>query len=200
MLHAEQVYHIYNHAIGNENLFRNEENYAFFLRRYAYFIHPVARTYAYCLMPNHFHILVKIRSENEILNTFPKLKTLEKQDFDKFISKQFSNLFSSYTQSYNKVYHRKGSLFIKNFRRKEIRTDAYFTSVIQYIHKNPVHHGFTSELQSWYWTSYHSILSNKKTLLEKSEIINWFGNTAQFVMAHQMQDDNFTELSKDDFY
>ena len=80
------MYHIYNHANGNDNLFRNEENYAYFLKRYAYFIHPIAKTYAYCLMPNHFHLLVKIRSEEGIAITFPKIRTLEKLEFDKFIS------------------------------------------------------------------------------------------------------------------
>ncbi len=77
-LKPNEMYHIYNHANGNDNLFRNEENYAYFLKRYAYFIHPIAKTYAYCLMPNHFHLLVKIRSEEGIAITFPKIRTLEK--------------------------------------------------------------------------------------------------------------------------
>jgi REP element-mobilizing transposase RayT len=151
-LKPNEMYHIYNHANGNDNLFRNEENYAYFLKRYAYFIHPIAKTYAYCLMPNHFHLLVKIRSEEGIAITFPKIRTLEKLEilekleFDKFISKQFANLFSSYTQSYNIVFRRKGSLFIKNFQRKPVKSEAYFTSLVQYIHRNPLHHGFCDKI------------------------------------------------------
>lgn len=61
------VYHIYNHANGSENLFRNEENYHYFLSKYAEYIFPIADTYAYCLMPNHFHLMVRIRTEKEIM-------------------------------------------------------------------------------------------------------------------------------------
>lgn len=48
------IYHVYTHAIGNESLFRSAENYDYFLHRYAYHIHPVAETYAYCLCPTIF--------------------------------------------------------------------------------------------------------------------------------------------------
>ena len=49
---AEKYYHVYNHAIGTENLFINRENYAYFLKRYAQYLLPVVGTFAYGLMPN----------------------------------------------------------------------------------------------------------------------------------------------------
>ena len=61
------TYHIYNHAVGKENLFHEPRNYYFFLRLYAERIASIAATYAWCLMPNHFHIVLRIRSEDEIL-------------------------------------------------------------------------------------------------------------------------------------
>jgi putative transposase len=61
------VYHIYNHANGSENLFRCDENYHYFLRKYGEYMYPVVDTYAYCLMPNHFHLMVRVRSEAEVL-------------------------------------------------------------------------------------------------------------------------------------
>ena len=205
-LKPNEMYHIYNHANGNDNLFRNEENYAYFLKRYAYFIHPIAKTYAYCLMPNHFHLLVKIRSEEGIAITFPKIRTLEKLEilekleFDKFISKQFANLFSSYTQSYNIVFRRKGSLFIKNFQRKPVKSEAYFTSLVQYIHRNPLHHGFCDKIEDWNWSSYHSLLCTKRTLLKRDELMDWYGNIPHFVEAHKVNDQYYVELGNDDFY
>ena len=205
-LELNGIYHIYNHANGDENLFRNNQNYLYFLKRYAHFIHPIAKTYAYCLMPNHFHVLVKIRSKEEIVATLPKFETLEKLTeleeltFDKFISKQFSNLFSSYTQSFNKVFKRKGSLFIKNFKRKPIKSNSYFISTLQYIHRNPVHHGFCTNIEDWNWSSYHSLISQKSTLLEKKEIMDWFGTKEYFAEAHKLPDKNYVELSHDDFY
>ena len=112
MLTFDTYYHIYNHANGDENLFREKKNYHFFLKKYHQHIDPIAETIAWCLMPNHFHLLVKIKSEEEMKNsTFSKFETLEKlirleklEDKNNFISKQFSNFFSSYTQSFNKIY------------------------------------------------------------------------------------------------
>ena len=132
-LEPEQYYHIYNRANGNEKLFLNDGNYYFFLKRYQHYILPIADTYAYCLMPNHFHFLVKIKPPL----TFQKYKT-----FEKFASKQFSNLFSSYTQAYNKQNNRKGSLFIPRFNRNLITSEDYLKNVVIYIHLNPIVHSY----------------------------------------------------------
>lgn len=58
-----QTYPIFNHAIVSENIFREDENYRFFLKQYAKYLGDVVYTYAYCLMPNHFHLLVGVKSE-----------------------------------------------------------------------------------------------------------------------------------------
>lgn len=67
------MYHIWTHANGNENLFRTDENYLYFLAKYAHYIYPVAETFAYCLMPNHLHLMIRVREEQELSN-FLKLK------------------------------------------------------------------------------------------------------------------------------
>ncbi|MFA5555659.1 MAG: transposase [Flavobacteriaceae bacterium] len=158
MLVFEKYYHIYNHANGDENLFREQKNYAYFLEKYEQHINPIAETIAWCLMPNHFHLLVKIKTEDEITSTFPKFKTLEKlktlEAKSNFLSKQFANFFSSYTQSFNKIYERRGSLFLKNFKRKEIVDENYLRNLILYIHLNPIKHGFTDIISDWKWSSY----------------------------------------------
>ncbi|MCF6359136.1 MAG: transposase [Cyclobacteriaceae bacterium] len=59
-------YHIYNRANGNENLFRSDENYEYFLKKWGEYISDIADTYAYCLMPNHFHFLIKTKTEIEL--------------------------------------------------------------------------------------------------------------------------------------
>jgi putative transposase len=66
LLLPDTVYHIYTHANGNENLFRCEGNYRYFLAKYAERIYAVVDTYAYCLMPNHLHLMVRVRGEEEI--------------------------------------------------------------------------------------------------------------------------------------
>ncbi len=61
------MYHIWTHANGIENLFLNDENYFYFLEKYSLYIEPVAETFAYCLMPNHLHLMVRVKEENEVL-------------------------------------------------------------------------------------------------------------------------------------
>jgi REP element-mobilizing transposase RayT len=60
-------YHIHNRGINSCNLFKNSENYVYFLNLYDQYISPVADTFAWVLMPNHFHFLVRIKEENEII-------------------------------------------------------------------------------------------------------------------------------------
>jgi putative transposase len=189
-----KLYHIYNHANGFENLFRTDENYRYFLKRYAHFISPVADTWVYCLMPNHLHFLVQIKEENEIAETFGKFQTFQK--LEARISKQFANLFSSYTQAFNRMYDRKGSLFIPNFKREEITDDIYISNVIVYIHRNPVHHGFVKNMADWPWSSYLAMLTDKPTALKREEVLKWFGNLEEFLKFHQLPMNQLLESLK----
>ncbi len=195
-----KTYHLYTHANGSENLFRNAENFRYFLKRYEAYIPTVADTLAWCLMPNHLHLLVRIKSEAEVIKVYPKTSSQTSEvllprninlgglegltQIEKRISKQFSNLFNSYTKSYNKMYGRMGSLFIPNFKRKEITSDSYFTSIIHYIHHNPVHHGFVKHLTDWPWSSYPDFLLPELTSVQQ-EVIDWFGNREQFILFHK---------------
>jgi REP element-mobilizing transposase RayT len=165
-----QSNHIYNHANGRENIFLEEENYKFFLQKYAKYLGEVVDTYAYCLMPNHFHFLVGVRSEEVLRATFPKFETLEK-----LVSKQFANFFSSYTQSFNKVYDRKGSLFIKNFKRTPIFDERQWQETFLYIHLNPIKHGFVKNHQNWKWSSWHAYQhEDKSSSLDRAYYMNFF--------------------------
>jgi REP element-mobilizing transposase RayT len=202
ILQPGEIYHIYNHAIGDDNLFREDGNYLYFLKRYADFIHPVAHTYAYCLMPNHFHVLVKIRSEEELkldadeedvnLEGFKNLPGLERH-----VIQQFSNLFNSYSKAYNKVYNRRGSLFIKNFKRKPVSRECDLPSVVSYIHRNAIHHGFCDTIEDWYWSSYHTYLNNKKTLLAKEETFAWFGGKEEFIRRHAFEKEKHFQFAEE---
>src|SRR5699024_10289115 len=113
-----------------------------FLKRYANYIYPIAGTYAFCLMPNHFHFMVKIRSKEELEDFFTgKYPDKDPQSFQNFadlLSNQFKNWLISYAKSFNKKYNRRGSLFLDNMNRKPVRNDAYYNRLIYYIHQNPV--------------------------------------------------------------
>ena len=185
-LEPGQFYHIYNHANGHENLFVNEGNYYFFLRKFMQYIHPIADTFAYCLMPNHFHIAIKIKSKKELL----KIPGIEKYaTISAFLSKQFAKLFSSYTQAFNKQQSRRGSLFVPNFSRKRIESPDYFRALIHYIHFNAVHHGFVDDLRDWPYSSFNSFFSPKSSSLKRAEVISWFEDKKSFFRYHQKQID-----------
>jgi len=180
-------YHIYNHANDPENLFRMDENYRYFLQQWSKYVEPVAETYAYCLMPNHIHFLIRTKDESELKNQTGL------QDLSGFISKQFSNLFNSYAKAYNKMFDRRGSLFIRPFKAKEIDSDEYLTNVIFYIHHNPVHHGFTKNLADWPHSSYHALISDKQTRINRTAVHDWFGSPNEMKKYHQQ---NFQELQR----
>jgi putative transposase len=202
---AGGVYHIYTHANGSENLFLSDDNFNFFLRKYGEHIYPIADTYAYCLMPNHLHLMVRMKEEAEVLKylegqnldgpTFKKVahtkaaSTLQGFEtlggFSKYASQQFSNLFNAYTQSFNKMYGRKGSLFMPNFKRRLVEDEHYFTRLIAYIHNNPVHHGFVQDLFDWPHSSIQAYLMDKPSKLDRKYLQDWFGNKESLLLFHQ---------------
>ena len=194
MLQNESIYHIYNHANGNENIFTEDRNYHFFLDKMAIYLLPVVKIYAYCLMQNHFHLAVGIRSVQEINNIFKKtdvaanfeIQNNQEQQyaFEKITSKSFSNLFSSYTQAFNKLYNRKGSLFMSNFKSNLITSDLQFCKIIHYIHANPVHHGFVKKIDGWKYSSFLSFISDKNTSLEREYVLDIFGGRRSFLQYH----------------
>jgi len=185
-------YHIYNRGINGENIFKEERNYAYFLNKYAIYLNPVIDTYAYCLLKNHFHLLVRVKTDltdNLPLKGFRNLSGLENEKglhhIDNIVSKKFSDLFNSYTKSINKAYNRTGGLFETPFRRIEVTSETYFTRLIWYIHFNPQKHGFVNDFREYPHSSYISFLSHKKTKLEQEQVLDWFGSEKDFLNFHQ---------------
>lgn len=194
MLEPGKYYHIYNRANGDENLFRSEENYDFFLRRYLHFMKGWVSTFSYCLMPNHFHLFIRVNTRDEVnyalrkpshdINSKKQNYTTD-EDLSRAMSKQFAKLFSSYTQALNKQIDRTGSLFQKNFKRKEVSNLSYFQNLIVYIHNNPVSHGFVNHIEDWGHSSYHALRNTMGELLDHNEVISWFDSKENFEYCHQ---------------
>jgi REP element-mobilizing transposase RayT len=84
-LEPDRIYHIYNRGINGENIFKEERNYRYFLEKYAKCISPIADTYAYCLLKNHFHLAVKIKTEQEIL-AFYRAKKISQMKQTSFLT------------------------------------------------------------------------------------------------------------------
>ena len=159
-------YHLFNHAVGDELLFRSDDNFGFFLKKYALHTEGICDTFAYNLMPNHFHFAIKIKSLEDCLTQFEKAKKVSYDplihDIPDFLMERFSNLCNSYTKSFNKFFDRKGSLFIDYMKRSDINNEKYFCNLINYIHFNAVHHGFCKNPLDWKWSPYMPLLQTKK--------------------------------------
>ena len=187
----DAYYHLYNHAVGNDDLFRVEENYQFFLKRYTHYTHPILDTFAYCLMPNHFHFLVKIRPYLELEDFFTRKhaalnrKAFIQQPVSNQIGQQLGNWLNSYAKAYNKKYNRRGRLFVEQIRRKRISNLKYLRTLVTYIHLNPVHHGFTSVPDDWPFSSYQRFISKENRLAKHEEVVTLFGGEEAFLAGHR---------------
>ncbi|MDP3912187.1 MAG: hypothetical protein Q8R96_00410 [Bacteroidota bacterium] len=176
-------FHIYNHGVGERYLFRKPENYEYFLSLYDEYISPVAETYAWCLMPNHFHLLVRIKDQAEVVATL-NLTGFENLSGLKPLHQHFSNLFNAYTKAYNIRLGIRGALFERPFKRKRIDNDYYLREVVRYIHNNPVHHKFCEHPREYPWSSYLSCISIKPTKLNRETVMGWFDSDANFKTLH----------------
>ena len=196
-LQPGEYYHIYNRGIDGEVLFREVRNYHHFLRLWAKYIEPVADTYAYCLLSNHFHFLIRIKQEETgpILKIGPVLDGEEDQTGPVSktgpvsgpvlsVSRQFNNLFIAYAKAFNKAFDRTGSLFESPFKRRRIDSDRYFVTLVVYIHRNPEKHGFVDDFRRWPYSSYQAILSTRATRIQRAAVLDWFGGAAAFEEMH----------------
>ena len=186
------IYHIYNHANGWEDIFKDQENYRYFLQKMGDYVPKVVDVLAYCLLPNHFHFLIQVKRKEELLAFYQQKYQISNAVFKekggkqtvnihKVVQQPFTNFLAGYVSAFNKYHHRKGSLLRQNTCRKVVGDQAYFLNAIHYIHRNAVHHNIVKGLEDWPHTSFHSYLSNGKTQLARAKVLKWFGGKEQFI-------------------
>jgi putative transposase len=202
-------YHIYSRGIDGGVLFRDAEDYEHFLSLYHRYISPVAETYAWVLMPNHFHLLVKVKEHvgykysNSDRSMEPVRFEEHKWETTRLSSRSlqigtdsvkkpqphlhFIQLLISYSNYFNKRYGRIGNLFEQPFKRKLISHEKYLKHVILYIHNNPIHHGFCRQLADYPWSSYLSGVSRKPVRAEREFEFNWFDTEDDFRQIHDQK-------------
>jgi putative transposase len=194
-LEAGRFYHIYNRGIDKTNIFRNKDNYDYFLQLYARHCLCVVETYAYCLLANHFHLLVRVKDElPTYADLYPDLRPEQLTAKSKETvnpSKQFAHFFNAYTQGFNNSFKpkRTGGLFEEPFKRLLVDNDAYFSQLVQYIHLNPQKHGFVDDFTDYAYSSYHSFISKTPTKLAREAVLNWFGGSAAYKQFHRKETD-----------
>jgi len=132
----EQLYHIYNRGNNKEKIFYNNRNYIYFQEKLQNHISRLTDILAYCLMPNHFHLLTHIR---------PDIDTNRLND-------SIAIILRSFTRAINLQENRTGSLFQQKTRAK-IVTQCGFVC-LNYIHQNPLRAGLTDKLEDWEFSSF----------------------------------------------
>ena len=136
-------YHIYNRTIGEAKLFFNPGNYPYcmhLIKRYA--PRYGAAVIAYCLMPNHYHFLLR-------------------QETDVPLSRFVSVLFNAYVQAVNRQQGRKGTLFEGRFRHVLVEEEGYIIQLCRYIHLNPVKAGLVADPAAWPYSDYLEWLNER---------------------------------------
>jgi putative transposase len=142
-----KYYHIYNRGCNREDIFREAENYRFLTQKLvSYSQDSSISVIAYCLMPNHYHLLVR-------------------QDSDIPVSEFVQSIFNSYTKAFNKRYDRKGTLFEERFEAKEIDSDEYLIHLSRYIHLNPVKAKLVTSCEDWEFSNYQEWIGFRQSVL-----------------------------------
>ena len=176
-LEKDKFYHVYNRGNNGCFVFYNEKNYEFFLRRFDLYLSDYVETYAFCLLPNHFHLLISIK-ESELIKENGKTMN---------VSQAFHRLFTSYSKAINKQENRHGSLFENPFKRKEITDTSYLTNLVFYVHANPQLHGFTDNFRTYFWSSFTKIMNDKPSKLRKQEVLDWFDDKDNYLFFHEQK-------------
>jgi len=188
-------YHIYNRGAGKRNIFQSKQDFSEFLKKYYYYLCPSVQTFAWCLLSNHFHAMVRIRTHDEQIffyrqeperfeadmfhgNLDPKVKPFS-------ASRQLSHLMNSYTRYFNKKYENSGTLIEGPLKRKRVVDQSNFNHLVCYIHRNPIHHGLTKTYTDYNYCSYLDCVTNRGSFVEKEYVLNVFDGKKNFIQAHE---------------
>ncbi len=166
------------------NLFYSQANYQYFMRRYAYYLNDISETIAFCLLPNHFHILFRA----------PEIITIKGEyidhpsDIGHFISDGIRKFFANYS---NFIMKQEGLIdppLDANFFRVQIDEDTQLKELLVFIHKNGTYHNVNDDYSTYPNSSFQNYFSNHKSLIGKETAFSLFDSREQFIELHQTID------------
>ena len=165
-----QYYHIYNRGSGHRSIFREQDNYLFVLRLVKKYTSAFdISVIAYCLMPNHYHFLLR-QDGTEAAGLLPQ------------------RVFNSCTKAFNKRYHCSGTLFEGRYEAIHVDKEGYLLHLCRHIHANPVKDGLVSRLEDWPYSNYHEWIGTRHgTLIDRGFVPAFFPAAqtySQFVLDY----------------
>ena len=174
-LEAGCFFHVYNRGINREKLFYKDIHYQKFMKRYEALMNGYLDTYSYCLLPNHYHFLIRLHDSND-------------PHYERIISNHLNILFSQHALMINREMKRYGSLFCKSFKRIKVKSDYYLKNLVVYIHENPIKHKIISDYKSYPYSSYQEIIRNKPKVTCVHNTVSLFDGIAGLIDYHENKD------------
>jgi len=165
-----EFYHVYNRGNNRQVIFFSERNYLFFLQKAREQLLPFSEIVAYCLMPNHFHFL--LRANDAGLKSRGSFADKQMQE----LAYRIGILLSSYSQAINKQNKTTGSLFQQKTKAKMLSEThngsrlSYFEQCFHYIHQNPVVAGLEKDPMIWPYSSYPDYMGQRNGTLCTKEL------------------------------
>jgi putative transposase len=137
------IYHIIMRGINRQSIFEDDEDSDKFIQTLQHYSGVSGyEVYAYCLMENHLHLLIKVGKEP--------------------LEQLMRRICGSYVYWYNRKYDRVGNLFQDRFKSEPVDNDVYFLTVLRYIYQNPVKAGLVKRVEQYKWSNYSEYIGNKK--------------------------------------
>jgi REP element-mobilizing transposase RayT len=172
-------YHVYNRGIDRRPIFREAANYTFLLRRLKEYADALQiAVIAYCLMLNHYHLLLR-------------------QDGEAPVGLLMQRVFNSYTKAYNKRYGRQGTLFGGRYRAIHVDREPYLRHVCRYIHANPVKHGFVEQVALWPYSNYPEWVGAREgSLVDRPFVEGLFATGAAYAAFVQDYVEGLSDLPR----
>ncbi|HEX38405.1 MAG TPA: hypothetical protein ENG70_06105 [Candidatus Cloacimonetes bacterium] len=150
------IFHIYNKTMKPLKLFYNDNNYTSFLQYFSKFLRNYPSTiYAYCLMPNHFHFLLR-------------------QDSSKPIYELFNHALSSYVRHLNHILNRNGPIFQSKLQHVKVYDEQYLIQLVMYIHNNPRKANLVTDLRDWKYSNYSNFIERKENEITSKDSLASF--------------------------
>ncbi len=186
-LRFDTYYHIYLGSTNQTTLFSSHADFHLFLQLYADLISPLAETFAYCLLPNHFHFFLRTKGVQEQIadwyagkGGFERGGSVSAEFHPRHPDRQFARLLATYASQTQ----RHAPFANAPINRVPLTNPDHFPDLVRYIHQNPSYHQQVPNFRNYHWSSYRSLLSSQPSRIAVKTVLAWFHSPEWFDEMH----------------